>query len=117
MAIVIDSATIPGTTSLLFFVLSGISSSFYAGFEWYLNDVLVSTESTYTLVSPNGGDRVYARIKDYVTNCPTIYWHGGQFYGGTFIGNFSGGNFHYGSLNGAQYPNQLIKPIPFIQKI
>jgi len=116
MTIVIGYTSIPGSSSLLFSVTSGVSSSFYAGFEWYLNDVLVSTDSTYILVSPVIGDRVYVNVKDYVTACP-VYWYDGQFYGGTFIGNFSGGTFHYGLLNGAEYVNQLPKPKPFVQKI
>ena len=113
MAIGISYSVIPNTTSLLFEVLTGVSSSFYASFEWFLNDTLVGNESTYTLVSPVNGDQVYVKRKDYVTGCPP-YWYNGQFYGGTFTGNFSGGTFHYGTLNGVQYVQQLPKPKPFI---
>ena len=114
MSVIISYSPIQYSTSLLFSVVTGITTSYYAGFEWYLNDVLVGTESTYTLVSPSTGDRVYAKVKDYITGCP-VYWYDGQFYGGNFTGNFTGGTFHYGYLNGAQYP-KLPKPKPFIIK-
>jgi hypothetical protein len=114
MSIEIAYTLIPDNSSLLFTVVSGVSSIFYAGFEWYLNGTLVGTESSYTLISPNEGDQVYVKVKDYVTGCP-IYWHDGQFYGGKFTGNFSGGTFHYGLLNGIQYVQQLPKPKPFIK--
>ena len=113
MLVEIAYSLIPGSSSLLFSVVSGVSSILNAGFEWYLNNVLVGTESSYFLVSPNEGDQVYAKVKDYVTDCP-VYWYDGQFYGGTFTGNFSGGTFHYGILNGVQYVQQLPKPKPFI---
>ena len=113
MAIDISYSTIPNSSSLLFYVSLGVSTSFYASFEWYLNGTLVSNESTYTLVSPINGDQVYVKRKDYVTGC-TPYWRDGQFYGGEFTGNFSGGTFQYGMLNGVQYVQQLPKPKPFI---
>ncbi len=116
MAIVIESYQIPGSTSLLFSVVSDITVYSNIGYEWYLNDVLVGTDDTYTLVNPYIGDNVYVKIKNYSTGCPT-YWYDGNFYGGTFIGNFSGGTFHYGLLNSVRYNKQAVNSKYFINKI
>lgn len=116
MSLIINYTSIPNTNSLLFSVVSGVSSSLYASFEWYKNNILVSTQDTYILDSPLPSDYVYVKIKDYATGCP-VYWYDGNFYGGTFTGNFSGGTFHYGYLNGAQYTEISTKPKPFIKPI
>ena len=113
MSIIIRSDKISADT-ILFTIISGASSSLYASFEWYLNDSLVSTESTFKLVNPFDNYFVYVKVKDYSS---AAYWHGGQFYGGSFTGNFAGGTFHYGTLNGVQFFEQSPKPKPFIQNI
>lgn len=113
MSIVIDSVNISG--SILYTIVSDVYNSLYASFEWYLNDVLVSRESTFLSISPLPTDNVYVIIKNYSNNVK--YWHDGQFYGGTFTGNFSGGTFHYGSLNGVSFFEQNTRPKPFIKKI
>ena len=111
MSIVINSSIIPNTSSLLFTVVSG--ASLYSAFEWHLSgltgDSIVGTESSYILVSPASGDKIYVNV----STC-SAYWFDGQFYGGTFTGNFSGGSFHYGYLNGTQYMKLATKPKPFI---
>ena len=114
MSIIISGNTISADT-IIFTVISGASSSLYASFEWYLNDVLVSRESSFKLINPLPNYFVYVIINDY--SYDSAYWHGGQFYGGTFTGNFSGGTFHYGNLNGVPFFEQTPRPKPFIKKI
>ena len=114
MSIIISGNTISADT-IIFTIISGSSSSLYASFEWYLNDVLVGTESIFKLVNPLPNYFVYVKVKDYLSD--SEYWHGGQFYGGSFTGNFAGGTFHYGNLNGVQFFEQSTKPKPFIQNI
>jgi hypothetical protein len=111
MAIVIDAYQIPSTSNYLFYIISGTSGALF-GYEWYLNDILVGTQSTYTLVSGSPGDRVYVKIVAYPS-----YWYDGDFYGGEFTGVFSGGTFHYGILNGIEYNKQEINSKKFITKI
>ena len=113
MSILISSNIVSDT--IFFTIISGASSSLYASFEWYLNDALVSRESTFKLIVPNFPFSVYVKVKDYSSN--VAYWHDGQFYGGTFVGNFSGGTFHYGNLNGVPFFEQTPRPKPFIKKI
>ena len=113
MSIVINALVVYDT--IFFTIVSGASSSLYASFEWYLNDVLVSRESTFKLINPLPNYFVYVIVKDYSNDA--AYWHDGQFYGGTFTGNFSGGTFHYGNLNGVPFFEQTPRPKPFIKKI
>ena len=100
--------------SVLFSVVSG-DSCLTTSYEWYLNNNLVGTESTYNLIYPISGDVVYVKVKNFAAeHCP-IYWHDGQFYGGRFIGNFAGGTFYYGYLNSCQYVFSSPKQKPFIE--
>lgn len=45
-----------------FTVFSGLSNGIFVSYEWYLNDVLVSIGTGYTLSSPSEGDNVYVKI-------------------------------------------------------
>jgi len=94
----------PGQT-VTFTIVSGASSSLYASFEWYLNDVLVSTDDTFSLIQPSLGNySLYVKVNEYCQ----VFWHDGQFFGGSFSGNFSGGTFYYGYLN----EKEFLKPAP-----
>jgi hypothetical protein len=115
MAVVIESSPIYYGQSILFTISSGASSCNYASFEWYLNGMLVGTESSYILLVPSSNDSVYVKVTYYpIPDNP--YWRDGQFYGGVFKGNFDGGTFHYGMLNGCVRTKPDGKPKPFIKK-
>jgi len=110
--IVINSNIIDSGPSILFTIESIEIIGLSASFEWYLNNNIVSNDSTYTLVSPSPGDTIYVKVSKYIET----FWHDGQFYGGSFVGNFGGGTFHYGILNGRNYTDQTIKPKVFTEK-
>ena len=48
----------PGTP-VTFNIVSGLTEG--ASYQWYLNDVLVSIGSGYTLVNPNPSDKIYMK--------------------------------------------------------
>lgn len=114
MSILINSLIV--SDKIYFTIVSGATSSLYASFEWYLNNFLISRESTFSMnanvyFSSSSNPFVYVIVKDYSND--TAYWHDGQFYGGTFTGNFSDGTFHYGNLNGVPFFEQQPRPKPF----
>ena len=111
--IVIKNTPIYYGQSILFTIDSVAYSCNYSSFEWYLNDVMIGTESSYILLLPKTGDKVYVKVKDYSKTTP--YWHDGHFYGGTFNGNFNDGTFHYGKLNDCLRTKPDDKPKPFIK--
>lgn len=117
MAIQIISSivgTVDVGQTVIFSISAGTSSYLYASFEWYLNDVLTSTENVLKLpFNAVGTYSVYVKVNEYCQ----VFWHDGHFYGGSFSGNFSGGTFHYGNLNGDHYTLQAPKPKKFIENI
>lgn len=94
-----------------FTIVSGISSSLYASFEWYLNDVLVSTNNNFSLIIQPEIDNysVYVKVNEYCQ----VFWYDGEFFGGSFNGNFSGGTFYYGYLNDCEFTQPVSKPKKF----
>ena len=104
--IIISSISASGST--LFYISSGITSG--VSYRWYLNNNLVSLNSTYLLPTGITSGEVFVDV-DHPSDS---IWYNGQFYGGTFSGNFIGGQFYYGYLNGVYYPYQNIKPKVFM---
>jgi len=82
--------------SVNFSVISGISAGIAISYEWYLNDVLVSIATGYTLISPTVNDQVYVKI----VNCiGTVQISGGT--AGTGGTNGSSGTDGSSGTNGS----------------
>jgi hypothetical protein len=45
-----------------FNVISGITNGIYVSYEWYLNNILVSIGSGYTLNNPQQDDNIYVKV-------------------------------------------------------
>ena len=62
------TCSISAGTPVSFTIISGISDNVYATFEWYVNDILVSIGTGFTLTNPQQDDNIYVKVLNCVGN-------------------------------------------------